>query len=76
MSILFTYVFLSIFPYKCLTVAYTTMTYNEHHRKSTRINRSSDKFLDWAKIKKKKRKEKISKNPKYRTLQAVKLGLL
>lgn len=51
------------------------MTYNEHHRKSTGINRSSDKFLDWAKIKK-KRKEKISKNPKYRTLQAVKLGLL
>lgn len=30
------------------------MTYNEHHRKSTGINRSSDKFLDWAKIKKKK----------------------
>lgn len=54
------------------------MTYNEHHRKSTGINRSSDKFLEGAKRKKKKkkRKEKISKNLKYRTLQAVKLGLL
>lgn len=53
------------------------MTYNEHHRKSTGINRSSDKFLEGAKRKKKKkRKEKISKNFKYRTLQAVKLGLL
>lgn len=51
------------------------MTYNEHHRKSTGINRSSDKFLEGAK-RKKKRKEKISKNLKYRTLQAVKLGLL
>ena len=54
------------------------MTYNEHHRKSTGINRSSDKFLEGAKRKKKKKKgkEKISKNLKYRTLQAVKLGLL
>lgn len=54
------------------------MTYNEHHRKSTGINRSSDKFLEGAKRKKKKkkRKEKLSKNFKYRTLQAVKLGLL
>lgn len=33
------------------------MTYNEHHRKSTGINRSSDKFLDWTKRKKKKKKE-------------------
>ena len=36
------------------------------------------KFLEGAKRKKKKKKgkEKISKNLKYRTLQAVKLGLL
>lgn len=33
MNILFIQVFLSIFPYgKFLTVAYTTMTYNEYHR--------------------------------------------
>ena len=33
------------------------MTYNEHHRKTTGINRSSDKFLEGAKRKKKKKRE-------------------
>ena len=33
------------------------MTYNEHHRKSTGINRSSDKFLEGEKKKKKKKRE-------------------
>lgn len=62
MSILFIQVFLSIFPYKFLTVAYTTMIYNEYHRKSTGISRSSDKFLE-----RKKKEGKISKNLKNRT---------
>lgn len=38
------------------------MTYNEHHRKSTGINRSSDKFLEGAK-RKKKREGKNKQEP-------------
>lgn len=42
MSILVIQVFLPIFPYdKFLTVAYTTMIYNEYHRKSAGISWSS-----------------------------------
>lgn len=39
------------------------MTYNEHHRKSTGINRSSDKFLEGAKRKKKKKEGKNKQEP-------------
>lgn len=69
MSILVLQVFPPIFPYKFLTVAYTTMTYNEYHKIYWNQLIFRNKFLE-------KKEGKMNKNLKYRTLQAVKIGLL
>lgn len=50
MSILLIQVFLSIFPCKFLTVAYTTVIYNEYHRKPTAIS-----WASWISSQKKKK---------------------
>lgn len=71
-SFYFNQIFLPIFPYDhtFLTVAYKTMIYNEFHRPTTGFSWSSEISSQ------EKMGGKMSKNPKYRTLQAVKLGLL
>lgn len=68
---LFIHVLLSIFPYKFLTVAYTTMIYNEIRYKNYWIQ-----LIFRNKFSEKKNRRKMSKNPNYRTLQVVNLGLL
>lgn len=71
-SFYFNQIFLPIFPYDhtFLTVAYKTMIYNEFHRPTTGFSWSLGISSQ------EKMGGKMSKNPKYRTLQAVKLGLL